>query len=120
MVDIYNKFREAMDEDFNTPLAIVEFNRLVKLANTANINEKLASEINYMFKALGEDVLGLNFEIEEKEEVSIPENIVNMAEARWQAKQSRDFMKADELRKALLDLGYEIVDSKDEYKINKK
>ena len=29
--DIYNKFIDAMNEDFNTPLAMVEFNRILKI-----------------------------------------------------------------------------------------
>jgi len=118
--DILNKFKEAMNEDFNTPLAIVEFNRLVKFVNTNNINESTAAELNYLFKALGEDVLGLVFETEDEKEEIIPENIIKMAEERWVAKKNRDFVKSDELRNQLLSLGYEIVDSKDKYKINKK
>ena len=43
-----------------------------------------------------------------------------MAQERWQAKQSRDWGKADELRAKLLELGYEIKDSKQEYQIIKK
>ena len=43
-----------------------------------------------------------------------------MAEIRWQAKLNKDWTKADTLRQELLNLGYEILDSKTEYTVKKK
>jgi len=118
--EIYKNFKEAMDEDFNTPLAMVEFNKLIKFINISDNLPAIADEINYLIKTLGEDVLGLDFGTEEEKEDLIPNNIQELAEVRWQAKQNKDWAKADEIRKQLLEIGYEIVDNKDGYKVNKK
>ena len=56
--------------------------------------------------------------MEKKEE--IPSNIRELAENRWECKKSKDYAKADELRKQISDLGYDILDSKDGYQITKK
>ena len=50
----------------------------------------------------------------------IPDNIKAKAEARWLAKQNRDFATADALRNEISSLGYEIKDAKDGYEILKK
>ena len=118
--EIYNKFKEAMDEDFNTPLALVEFNKLIKFINISDNLPAIAEELNYLVKTLGEDVLGLDFGNGEVMENDIPNNIQELADQRWQAKKNKDWAKADELRVKLSELGYEIVDNKDGYKINKK
>lgn len=119
LIAIKEKFEEAMNDDFNTSLAMVEFNKLIKIINTHDNLSQIAPQINYLISALGEDVFGLRFS-ESKQQDDIPSDIKVMAEERWVAKQSRDWAKADELRAKLLNLGYEILDSKDGYKINKK
>ena len=65
-----------------------------------------------------DEALGLKLnEIKEEE---IPAEILEKAENRWQAKLNRDWEVADTLRAELLNLGYEILDSKTEYKVVKK
>ena len=118
--DIKDNFEKAMNEDFNTPLAMVEFNKLVKMINSTDISS-IAEQVNYLIKRLGEEVFGLDFGgVEDVNEEEIPNNIKQLAELRWQAKQNKDYAKADELRKQLLDLGYEVVDKKDGFDVNKK
>lgn len=50
----------------------------------------------------------------------IPQEVQDLAKQRWEAKASKDFSKADEVRKQLADLGYVIKDSKDSYTIHKE
>jgi cysteinyl-tRNA synthetase len=81
------------------------------------------SEINTFVNKIGCDVLGLKFETNDTKEndiVDIPENVKKLAEDRWNAKLNKDWAKADLLRGQLADLGYIIIDSKEEYKIEKK
>lgn len=122
-----NQVDEAMRDDFNTPKA---FSYLFEIFKT--MQKKIAegdvsvvadyNGVKQAYKILGlfvnnsKDVISF---IESKEE-DIPEEIKIWAEERWQAKQSRDWAKADELRAKLLNLGYEIKDSKEEYRIIKK
>ena len=116
--DIYSKFVEAMDEDFNTPLAIVEFNKIIKVI--ANAPDTLYPQINKFVKDLGEDALGLMFgAVQTKETDDIPSDIKKLAEERWQAKQNKDWAKADALRQEILKQGYVILDAKDGYKIER-
>lgn len=129
--EINNEFEnlvdEAMGDDFNTPKAFSYLFEIFK-----NMQKKIAegdksvvadyNGVKSAYKLLGlfvnksSDVISF---IESKEE-DIPEDIKAMAQERWQAKQSCDWGKADELRAKLLELGYEIKDSKEEYQIIKK
>lgn len=126
LISIKDGFENAMNEDFNTPLAMVEFNKLLKVIPTAinSNNTKIYPEINYLITKLGEQVLGLDFgNVEDgvsKNEDSIPNNIKELAEKRWECKKTKNFAMADELRKQISDLGYDILDSKEGYQITKK
>ncbi|MCZ6671322.1 MAG: cysteine--tRNA ligase, partial [Verrucomicrobia bacterium] len=48
-------------------------------------------------------------------EIDIPDSIRTLAEDRWQAKQSKDWKKADALRQKLQESGWNILDRKDGY-----
>ena len=55
-----------------------------------------------------------------KKDLKIPDEIIELAEKRKDAKKNKDFTSADELRKKILEKGYEIKDSKSgEYVITK-
>jgi cysteinyl-tRNA synthetase len=54
-----------------------------------------------------------------KESQVIPENIKELADLRWQAKQNKEFKKSDDLRDEIKALGYTIKDGKDSYEITK-
>jgi cysteinyl-tRNA synthetase len=120
---MYNAFKEAMDEDFNTPLAMVEINKLPKvIANAINANNSsIYAEINYIIKNLAEDVLGLDFGgVIEKKVEEIPAEVTSLAKKRWECKRNKDYAQADEIRKQISDLGYDILDSKEGYQITKR
>ncbi|MBQ7351764.1 MAG: cysteine--tRNA ligase [Clostridia bacterium] len=122
---VYDSFVGAMNEDFNTPVALVEFNKITKFISKAVESKDLSllKEINYFVSRLGEEVLGLDFavaEVEEKEEESIPQNIEDLAKKRWEAKQNKDWASADKYRNEIAELGYVIIDSKEGYKIERK
>lgn len=53
------------------------------------------------------------FKAGESDAVEIPESISAIAEERWQAKQARDWEKADGLRRKLSEQGWQILDRKD-------
>ena len=55
------------------------------------------------------------FQSVEEVEIEVPESITLLAEDRWQAKQARDWDKSDELRKDILEQGWQILDRKDGY-----
>jgi len=61
--------------------------------------------------------LGLELFTVEVKKVDAPDEVVALAQARWESKQAKDWTKADELRDTLLALGWVIKDSKDGFEI---
>jgi len=116
---IYDNFINAMNEDFNTPVAFVELNNVIKLASKELNNKNYLCQVNYIFKKLAEDVMGLEFPAIEKKIEEIPQEIKDLAELRWQSKQNKDWAMADKYRDEILQKGYQILDSKDGYEIKK-
>ncbi len=119
--NIYDNFIAAMDEDFNTALALVELNNLNKII-TRELQDKtttLIPQINLLVKWLAEDVLGLNFDNGQLCEESIPQEVKDLAELRWQAKKEKKWAEADGFREQVNALGYVINDNNEGYIIEK-
>ena len=55
------------------------------------------------------------FQTPEVEPIKIPQSIETLAQERLQAKQAKDWEKADDLRKELTEQGWQILDQKDGY-----
>ena len=72
----------------------------------------------YLIKEF-DKVLGLNLLKSEVVADDIPQEVKDMAEARWNAKLNKNWTVADELRNKITTLGYQILDSKDGYTIKK-
>lgn len=123
--EIYNSFVSAMNEDFNTPVAVVEFNKLIKAVSTAlaEDNTSVYPELNLMINTFAEDVFGLLFQapsnVFKTETEAVPAQVKTLAERRWEAKQNKNWSEADVLREQIKNLGYVVVDSKDGYKLEK-
>lgn len=125
---IDTEFDEAMDDDFNTAKALANlFNIFKTMKNKLAEGDKSViadyNQVKETYKLLGlfehdtKDFLDKNMEEKNQE---IDEDIMKIAEERWQAKKEKNFALADALRKELSDKGYEILDSKDGYKVIKK
>lgn len=121
--DILQGFEDAMNEDFNTPVALVEFNKLGKVISNELENKNIDNirQINYLVHRLGEVALGLDFGgVAQKQEDSIPADVEEKARLRWEAKKNKDWTMADKYREELTALGYVVIDQKDGYKLEKK
>jgi cysteinyl-tRNA synthetase len=119
---IYQKrFKEAMDDDINTPLALSVVYELITETNKFLAENKLSAEMAKNILDFWEKinkVLGLIIISDKKE---IPEEIEKLAEERKLARANKDFNKSDEIRKEIEEKGYLIEDDKDnKYKISKK
>lgn len=107
------KILETLNNDLNTAGSIVLLQDILKSDIEANTKLKLIEFFD--------DILGLNFvkSATEKLNIVIPDEITNLANQRWQAKQNKDYAKADELKGQIISAGYEIMDSKDGFEIKK-
>ena len=111
---IFEPAWNALCDDLNVPRALGEiFGALPKLDGKSEDIAALGS----LLYALGID---LSSEAQaEQPAADVPEEIRQMAQARWDAKKAKDFAKADELRKKLTELGWSVLDKKDGFDIKK-
>ena len=118
----FNNCIEAMNDDFNTPVLVAEILKIMKLGTPyiESGDKEKSGELLYIINRMLVEVLGLKFDEVKKEEPSIDQKVEQLAKERWEAKQNRDFKKADDLRDKLLQLGYEVQDTKEGYTISKK
>jgi len=122
-------FREAMDDDFNTPVAIAELQRFKSEVNKL-LSQGLSTEARNIareeFRSLGSS-LGL-FQLDKwtfvrrptgvrlvpDEDDQLPDNQINqLVEERLDARKKKNFAKADEIRQFLASRGIVIEDKPD-------
>ena len=110
------RFCDAMDDDLNTADAIGVVFELVKELNTAFAEGGDGAEAKTLLQGLEEllDVLGLLRAAEE-----IPQEIIDMANARTEARKAKNWALADQLRDEIKAKGYELKDTPDGVKITK-
>ncbi len=123
------EFNKAMDDDFNTALAISNlygYFKAIKQKLNSNDDGALA-DVNQirktysligLFKTSAKDFIAYFEAKNEKEE--IPAEVKAIADERFVARQNKDWAKSDELRDKLSTLGYLVKDSKEGYELIKK
>jgi cysteinyl-tRNA synthetase len=110
--EFYEKqFIEALSDDFNTAKALAVIFNLVKELNKKKSLEAQTLLLEFL------SVLGLEKFKQETEVVTIPKDIQQLAQERWEAKVNKSWELADNLRKELQEKGYSIKDNKDGYEI---
>jgi cysteinyl-tRNA synthetase len=111
VVNVRADFFDALDDDFNTPRAFAALFELVHAVNRAADGERPGvrqlEATRAEFVALL-DVLGLGTLADRAE---APPEVLALAERREQARASRDFAAADDLRERIHALGWEVRDT---------
>jgi len=102
------EFEQAMNDDLDTSNALKVLWRLVRDEN-AQGKIKTIKKIDSVF---GLDLL-------KKEKIIIPSNIKKLVEKREKFRREKDFKKADEIRKKINELGYQIDDTEEGAKVRK-
>ncbi len=106
------KFDEAMDDDFNTADGLAAIFELVKFANT-NAGDRSGRAF---LQALKEEILMLSdicgLIVEKKQEM-LEADIEALIEERQAARKAKNFQRADEIRKELLDRGIILEDTRE-------
>lgn len=113
VLDIKNKFLEAMDDDFNTSLAISYLYELVKIINTTSDENKLKN-INNLFVNVVEPILGLSFKQNNSNQESKEDELIKyIIELRTKARNEKRFDLSDEIRDHLLKMGIILKDGRE-------
>lgn len=114
----YLEFVTAMNDDFNTRVALAGMYDLVRELNgLAKTDRNAASELAAQLKSLG-NILGILTEVPEiflqsgAQDDITAEEIERLVAERAAAKESKNYARADEIRKLLLDQGVVLEDSR--------
>jgi cysteinyl-tRNA synthetase len=106
------KFDAALNDDFNTPLALSVFFNMIKNVNslaaeekiTKNMSEKMLPVLEYML-----DVLGLKIQTVSDEEI---ESVFALIKKRENLREQKQFEEADKIRDEIASRGISLIDHK--------
>lgn len=122
--DYRAKFDEAMDNDFNTPLAIAALFDLSREVNTILNSDQAISQptleaIDSLYQTLGGDVLGLRFDsgvpgVSQIDSELLDGLVQMLIEIRQEARQARKWAEADAIRDQLAEMGIALEDGPEE------
>jgi len=126
LADAVKKFREGfekeMDDDFNTPGALAEIFTFVKEINTLTKDVGGAAVLREALAVLTElvEILGVNLADEAQagegdiQSAEVLKSVVDLLlDLRENARKTKDFATADQIRDRLGEIGIEITDTKD-------
>lgn len=115
---IKNNFLEAMDDDFNTALAISYLYELVKIINKTDDKNKLTNIVKFFDEEVNQ-ILGLSFNntTDNSKEDSLIKFII---ELRNQARSEKRYDLSDKVRDELNNIGIVLKDSKEGTTYEKK
>ncbi|NWG33930.1 MAG: cysteine--tRNA ligase [Chloroflexi bacterium] len=107
-------FIEAMDDDFNTPLALAALYELVKAINTARADGATDEQLKPAQATLREltGVLGLRLQ-EKTGSGEMEAQVRALIEERNEARRQKNWARSDEIRGQLKEMGVIIEDSRD-------
>lgn len=104
VIEIYKqKFLDALNDDMNVSVAYAVLNEVLK--SKESDEDKLETVLDF------DNVFGLHLKEDINKTIDIPSNIIALANQRKQAKLEKNYQKADELRKEILNLGWEVRDT---------
>ena len=109
--DLQNKFDQALGDNLNTPKLLTQLHIALSEPHTNTLD---------IVKDLEEKVLKIwLFSADDSSEISVPDQILALAEQRKQAKADKNYALADQIRAELFDQWWEIKDTKDGFELIK-
>lgn len=105
LTEYIEKFKEALADDLNTPVALSIISDLLKVDAESEV---LLSTIASM-----DNVLGLNLIENAFTEIEVTPEIAAILESRAMARANKDYSKSDQYRNELNQLGYDVNDKPD-------
>jgi len=113
--DYEKRFNEALDDDFNTPIALSILFEIAKHANTEREDDKdQAGALSELLKKLGNHIGIMGYDAEDYLKMGIEFSDAKIDEKirqRESARASKDFAMSDQIRDELLALGIILEDS---------
>jgi len=113
--DYEKRFNEALDDDFNTPIALSILFEIAKHANTEREGDKdQAGALSELLKKLGNHIGIMGYDAEDYLKMGIEFSDAKIDEKirqRESARASKDFTMSDQIRDELLALGIVLEDS---------
>lgn len=106
------KFHKAINDDLNMPIALSVVWEVIK-------NNKKSKDFAKLLLKF-DTVLGLKIDELEIKENDIPQDIIDLAEKRLEARKNKDWGESDRLRDIISVKGYNIKDNKEGYELIKK
>lgn len=111
-------FEEAMADDLNTAAALAEVFGLAREVFSALGAEEVDPSVAALIRAdMGKMVHVLGLDAVMRSDDDIPADIAALAEERQQCRIAKDFARADALREAIAERGYEVRDVPGGYKV---
>ncbi|MDP3730628.1 MAG: cysteine--tRNA ligase [Candidatus Omnitrophota bacterium] len=103
------RFGEAMDDDFNMPLALSNLFELVNFTNKKIDDPNVVFESKKMLLELVQ-IFGLNLEQIDKD---LPDKVETLIKERDEARAKKDYKRSDDIRKKLSGMGVILEDTKE-------
>lgn len=110
--ELEKQFREALEDDFNTPKALTVFKELSRTANKYLESEKNRQVLEKLYSLYRQfsDTLGLFSEFGKKK---IPTEVMRLVEEREAARKKKDWAVSDAIREKIKSMGYIVQDTKE-------
>ncbi len=112
-------FKEALDNDLNTSLAVTALYDVLKSDANAATKLKLISEFDKVLSIGLIEEAEKSLKASDSEKSDIPEEVAALVAERAEARKAKNFALADELRARINELGYEIKETREGTVINK-
>ncbi|HEY9114699.1 MAG TPA: cysteine--tRNA ligase [Bacteroidales bacterium] len=113
-----NLCAEAINDDFNTPIALAHLFDLARIVNTVNDKKEKLSKadidfIQNLFKDYLFDILGIVEEKQAGDSQLVDYLMQTILSIRQEAKKNKDYATSDKIREELVRLNIQIMDTKD-------
>lgn len=104
-------------DDLNYPELLTQIFAHLKILRTLPGDEKISLGIE--IQDFMENVMGLTFNYDEVD-LDMPLKVQELAESRWNFKLKKEWSEADRCRKAIDDMGWQVLDKTDGFELKKK
>lgn len=114
-----NRFTEAMNDDFNAPIAISVLFDLSREVNSAldkdGLSEQSLQDVKAFYERYAKNVLGIIKEAADATGAKdvLPQVMDLLLDLRMQARKNKDFALSDQIRDRLAEVGIQVKDGKD-------